>query len=156
MFEIFSILRAFSSGIKKLSPNRNLIEQNLSEFSSLTGSSLVLLLSSDGLVLAEYFTPEAMEITKIQKSEELLNVFEVVAPQFTTLFKIFNKFKTFEKDEATFRVSDSIIVVKRLEIVNYELYILFLIDHESKKDIINKNLQDLLNRTQDLLLRYIS
>jgi len=156
MFEIFSILRAFSSGIAKLSPNRNLIEQNLREFSSLTGSSLGLLLSSDGLVLAESFTPEAMEITKMQNSEELLNVFEVVAPQFTTLLKIFYKFKTSEKEEAIFRVSDAVILLKRLEIVNYELYILFLIDNERKRDIINQNLQDFLNRTQDLLLRYIS
>ena len=156
VFEIFSILRAFSSGIAKLSPNRKLIEQNLSEFSSLTGSSLILLLSSDGLVLAEHFTPEAMEITKMLKSEELLKVFEAVAPQFTILLKIFHKFKTSEKEEAIFRVSDSIILLKRLEIVNYELYILFLIDKEGKKDIINQNLQDFLNRTQDLLLRYIS
>ncbi len=156
MFEIFSILRAFSSGIAKLSPNRNLIEKNLSELSSLTGSSLALLLSSDGLVLAEHFTPEAMKITKMQKSEELLNVFEVVAPQFTTLFKIFYKFKISAKEEAIFRVSDSVILLKRLEIVKYELYILFLIGDESKKDIINQNLQDFLNRTQDLLLRYIS
>jgi len=156
VFEIFSILRAFSSGIAKLSPNRNLIEQNLNEFSSLTGSSLVLLLSSDGLVLAEYFTPDAMEITKMQNSEELLNVFWVVAPQITTLLKIFYKFKTSEKEEAIFRVSDSVILLKRVEIVNYELYVLFLIDNESKKDIINQNLQDFLNRTQDLLLRYIS
>jgi len=156
VFEIFSILRAFSSGIAKLSPNRNLIEQNLREFSSLTGSSLVLLLSSNGLVLAESFTPEAMEITKMQNSEELLNVFEVVAPQFTTLLKIFHKFKASEKEEAIFRVSDSIILLKRIEVVNHELYILFLIDNESKKDIINQNLQDFLNRTQDLLLRYIS
>jgi len=156
VFEILSILRAFSSGIAKLSPNRKLIEQKLNEFSSLTSSSLILLLSSDGLVLAEYFTPEAMIITKMQKSEELLNVFEVVAPQFTTLLKIFYKFKTSEKEEATFRVSDSIILLKRLEIVTYELYILFLIDNESKKDIINQNLQDFLNRIQDLLLRYIS
>ncbi len=156
MFEIFSILRAFSSGIAKLSPNRNLIEHNLSEFSSLTGSSLVLLLSSEGLVIAEHFTPEAMEITKMEKSEDLLNVFEVVAPQFTMLFKIFYKFKTSEKEEAILRVSDSVILLKRVEIVNYELYILFLINNENKKDIINQNLQDFLNRTQDLLLRYIS
>jgi GTPase SAR1 family protein len=156
LFEIFSILRAFSSGISKLSPNRNLLEQNLSEFSSLTGSSLILLLSSDGLVLAEHFTPEAMKITKMQNSEELLNVFEVVAPQFTTLLKIFYKFKSSEKEEAIFRVSDSIILLKRLEVVNYELFILFLIDNESKKDIINQNLQNFLNRTQDLLLRHIS
>ena len=156
LFEIFSILRAFSSGISKLSPNRNLLEQNLSEFSSLTGSSLILLLSSDGLVLAEHFTPEAMKITEMQNSEELLNVFEVVAPQFTTLLKIFYKFKSSEKEEAIFRVSGSIILLKRLEVVNYELFILFLIDNESKKDIINQNLQNFLNRTQDLLLRHIS
>jgi GTPase SAR1 family protein len=156
VFEIFSILRAFSSGIAKLSPNRDLIEKNLGEFSTLTGSSLVQLLSSDGLVLGEHFTPEAMEITKMQKSEELLNIFEVVAPQFTTLFKIFYKFKTSEKEEATFRVSDSIILIKRLEIVNYELFILFLINDESKKESINQNLQGFINRTQDLLLRYIS
>ncbi|MHA1349754.1 MAG: ADP-ribosylation factor-like protein, partial [Promethearchaeota archaeon] len=142
LFEIFSILRAFSSGISKLSPNRNLLEQNLSEFSSLTGSSLILLLSSDGLVLAEHFTPEAMKITEMQNSEELLNVFEVVAPQFTTLLKIFYKFKSSEKEEAIFRVSNSIILLKRLEVVNYELFILFLIDNESKKDIINQNLQN--------------
>ncbi|GAG71293.1 unnamed protein product, partial [marine sediment metagenome] len=61
-----------------------------------------------------------------------------------------------EKEEAIFRVSDAVILLKRLEIVKYELYILFLIDDESKKDIINQNLQDFLNRTQDLLLRYIS
>jgi len=137
MFEIFSILRAFSSGIAKLSPNKNLIEQNLSEFSSLTGSSLVLLLSSEGLVLAEHFTPEAMEITKMQKSEELLNVFSIAAPQFTTLLKIFYKFKTAEHEEAIFRVSDSVILLKRVKIVNYELYILFLINNENKKDIIS-------------------
>ena len=156
MFEIFSILRAFSAGIAKLSPNKDLIEQNLSEFSSLTGSSLVLLLSSDGLVLAENFTPEAMEITKMQKSEDLLNVFGVVAPQFTTLFKIFYKFKSSENEETIFRISDSIILLKRLKIVNYELFILFLIDNENKKESINQHLQDFLNRTQDLLLRYIA
>ena len=92
----------------------------------------------------------------MQNSEELINVFEVVAPQFTTLFKIFYKFKLSEKEEAIFRVSNSIILLKRVEIVNYELYILFLIDNENKKDVINQNLQDFLNRTQDLLLRYIA
>jgi len=138
-----------------LSPNKNLIEKNLREFSDLTGSSLALLLSSDGLVLAEYFTTEAKIIAKMQKSEELLNIFSVIAPQFTTLFKIFHNFKMSEKEEAIFRVSDSIIFLKRVEIVSYELYLLFLIDNENKKEIINQNLQDFLNRTQDLLLRYI-
>lgn len=156
LFQIFSILRAFSSGIAKLSPNRNLVEHNLREFSSTTGASLILLLSSDGLVLAESFTPEALQITEMQKSEDLLNVFEVVAPQFTMLFKIFSNFKATEKDEATFKVSDSVILFKKLRVLNYAMYVLFLLDEENKKEKINQNLQEFLNRTQDLLIRYIS
>ena len=92
----------------------------------------------------------------MQKSEDLLNVFEVVAPQFTMLFKIFSNFKATEKNEATFNVSESVILFKKLQILNYEMYVLFLLDQENKKEIINKNIKEFLNRTQDLLIRYIS
>ncbi|NVM46553.1 MAG: 50S ribosome-binding GTPase [Candidatus Lokiarchaeota archaeon] len=156
LFEIFSILRAFSSGVAKLSPNRNLVEHNLEEFSTTTGAFLILLLSSDGLVLAESFRPKALKITEMEKSEDLLNVFEVVAPQFTMLFKIFANFKATEKDEATFKVSDSVILFKKIRVLNYDMYVLFLLDEENKKDLINQNLQEFLKRTQDLLIRYIS
>jgi GTPase SAR1 family protein len=156
LFQIFSILRAFSSGVAKLSPNRNLLEHNLEEFSTTTGTSLILLLSSDGLVLAESFTPKALKITEMEKSEDLLNVFEVVAPQFTMLFKIFSNFKATEKEEATFKVSDSIILFKKIRVLNYDMYVLFLLDEENKKDQINQHLQEFLKRTQDLLIRYIS
>ena len=156
LFQIFSILRAFSSGIAKLSPNRDLVEHNLGEFSLATNASLILLLSSDGLVLAESFNSKALQITEMQNSEELLNVFEVVAPQFTMLFKIFSNFKATEKDEATFTVSDSIILFKKILVLNYDMYILFLLDDESKKESINQYVKEFLNRTQDLLIRYIS
>jgi GTPase SAR1 family protein len=156
LFQIFSILRAFSSGIAKLSPNRDLVEHNLGEFSLATDASLILLLSSDGLVLAESFNPKALQITEMQNSEELLNVFEVVAPQFTMLFKIFSNFKATEKDEATFKISDSIILFKKILVLNYEMYILFLIDDENKKESINQHVKNFLDRTQDLLIRYIS
>jgi len=156
LFQIFSILRAFSSGVAKLSPNKDLVELNLQEFSLATGASLILLLSSDGLVLAESLTPRALQITEMQKSEDLLNVFEVVAPQFTMLLKIFSEFKATEKDEAIFKVSDSIILFKKIQVLNYSMYILFLLDEENKKEQINQNLQDFLKRTQDLLIRYIS
>jgi len=156
LFQIFSILRAFSSGVAKLSPNRKLVEHNLEEFSTTTGTSLILLLSSDGLVLAESFTPKALKITEMEKSEDLLNVFEVVAPQFTMLFKIFSNFKATEKEEVTFKVSISIILFKKIRVLNYDMYVLFLLDEENKKDQINQHLQEFLKRTQDLLIRYIS
>ena len=156
VFQIFTILRAFSSGIAKLSPNRDLIVHNLHTFSSKMGVYLALLLNSDGLVLAEFYTPEAMKITKMQKSEDLLNVFEVVAPQFAMLFKIFSKYKAAEKEESIFKVSNSVILFKRIKVLHYDMFILFLLDKENTKEKINQNIQDFLNRTQDLLIRYIS
>ena len=156
IFRLFSILRAFSSGISKLSPNKELIGHNLENFSRETGTYLTLMLNSDGLVLADYYTPEAVFLTNIPKTEELLNVFEITAPQFAILFKIFSKYKAIKEDEAVFKVAESTILFKKINVYRYEMYLLFLLDDEIKKDKINNNLPNFLNRTKDLLIRYIA
>ncbi len=156
IFRLFSILRAFSSGISKLSPNKELIGHNLENFSRETGTYLTLMLSSDGLMLADYYTPEAVSLTNIPKTEELLNVFEITAPQFAILFKIFSKYKAIKENEAVFKVANSTILFKKINIYRYEMYLLFLLDDEIKKDKINENLPNFLNRTKDLLIRYIA
>ncbi|MFX0018326.1 MAG: ADP-ribosylation factor-like protein [Promethearchaeota archaeon] len=156
IFRLFSILRAFSSGISKLSPNKELIGHNLENFSRETGSYLTLMLNSDGLVLADYYTPEAVALTNISKTAELLNVFEISAPQFALLFKIFSKYKAIKEDEAVFKVADSTILFKKINIYRYEMYLLFLLDEEIKKDKVNDSLPNFLNRTKDLIIRYIA
>lgn len=156
IFQLFTILRAFSSGISKLSPNRDLIELNLSRLSEKTRSYLSLLLSIDGLVLADYYNPKATKITKMPKTTEMVNVFEITAPQFAVLFKIFSKYKAVKQGEAIFKVANAVIFFKRIQISDADMYLLFLVDEEKKKEEINKNLPDFLNKTQDLLLRYIS
>ncbi len=155
IFQIFTILRAFSSGISKLSPNRDLINHNLKNFSLITKTYLTQLLSIDGLVLADYYSNKAMELTKIPKSE-VINVFEVSAPQFAVLFKIFARFKALKQDEAVFKVANSVIIFHRIQIEDNIMFFLFLVDDENKKDKIKKELSAFLNYTQDLLLRYIA
>ncbi len=156
IFQIFTILRAFSSGISKLSPNRNLINHNLKNFSLKTNAYLTLLLSVDGLVLADFYSPKARKLTKIAESEELINVFEVTAPQFAMLFKIFSRFKALKQEEAIFKVADSVILFKKIQVAENDMFILFLIDNEKRKEKINAKLVDFLDQTKDLLLRYIS
>ncbi|MFW9946296.1 MAG: ADP-ribosylation factor-like protein [Candidatus Odinarchaeota archaeon] len=156
IFRLFSILRAFSSGISKLSPNKELIGHNLENFSRETGTYLALMLNNDGLVLADYYTPEAVSLTNIPKTEELLNVFEITAPQFAMLFKIFSKYKAIKEDEAIFKVAESTILFKKINIYRYEMYLLFLLDDENKKEKIKISLPNFLNRTKDLLIRYIA
>ncbi|MFW9879065.1 MAG: ADP-ribosylation factor-like protein [Candidatus Thorarchaeota archaeon] len=156
IFEIITILRAFSSGISKLSPNRNLINHNLKNFSLKINSYLTLLLSADGLVLADFYSPKARKLTKIVESEELINVFEVTAPQFAMLYKIFSKFKALQQEEAIFKVANSVILFRKIQTVENDMFILFLIDNEKRKEKINTRLGDFLNQTEDLLLRYIA
>jgi GTPase SAR1 family protein len=156
IFQLFSILRAFSSGISKLSPNRDLINLNLKRFSKQTNVPLALLLSMDGLVLADHYTSEAITITKMPKSEELINVFEITAPQFAVLFKIFSKYKAVEQDEAIFKIAKSVIFFKRIKISETNMFFLLLLDNEKKKDLINREIPNFLNQIGDLLLRYIS
>ncbi len=155
IFQTFTILRAFSSGISKLSPNRELLTYNLKKFSLDTKTYLTLLLSIDGLVLADFYSSEATNLTEIPKTE-VINVFEVSAPQLATLFKIFAKFKALQQEEAIFKVANSIILFKRIEIEENSMFLLFLTDDEKKKKIINKKLPNFLNQTKDLLLRYIA
>ena len=156
IFQIFTILRAFSSGISKLSPNRNLINHNLKNFSVSTKAYLTLLLSEDGLVLADFYSSKARKLTKIPKSEELINVFEVTAPQFAMLYKIFSRFKALQEEEAIFKVSESVILFKRIKVAEETMFILFLIDSEKRKEKINTKLSDFLSQTKELLLRYIA
>ncbi len=155
IFQIFTILRAFSSGISKLSPNRDLLTYNLKNFSLKTKTYLTLLLSIDGLVLANFYSAEAMNLTQIPKSE-VINVFEVSAPQFATLFKIFAKFKALQQEEAIFKVANSVIVFKRIQIEENSMFLLFLIEDEKKKELISAELTNFLKKSKDLLLRYIA
>lgn len=156
IFQIYSILRAFSSGLSKLSPNKELISHNLKNFSIETDIYLSLMLSNDGLVLAEDYSHKAVSLTKISQTDELLNIFEITAPQFAMLFKIFSRYKALKENEAVFKVADSTILFKKINVYRYEMYLLFLLDDESKKDRINELLPHFLKRTQDLLIRYIS
>ena len=156
IFEIFTILRAFSYGIAKLSPNRDLIKHKLDSFAKSCNVYLTLLLTNEGLVLADQFTSKALALTRMPKSEELISVFEITAPQFAILFKIFSKYRNVEKDEAIFKVANSVILFKKFRVEDYDMFLLFLIDDEDKKEKISKHLPMFLEQTQDLLLRFIS
>ncbi|MFX1273417.1 MAG: ADP-ribosylation factor-like protein [Promethearchaeota archaeon] len=168
IFSIFSILRAFSSGISNLSPNRDMINYNLKGFSEKNKIFLSLILTDDGLVLADYYSNSYVLLTEFLEFEEIAleseeyeerkirDVFEITAPQFAIIYKIFSKFKALKKEEALFKISHSVILIKRVIVLGNELFILILIDDENKKIEIDNSLNDFLNRNKELLLRYIS
>ena len=163
IFSVFSILRAFSSGISKLSPNKKLINHNLNRYFSDKGVHLSLMLTYEGLVLADYYADNSTLLQDFPGAEidteemvNIRNIFEVTAPQFVMLYKIFSEFRTLEKEEAVFKIAESFILFKKVKISDYNLFFLFLLENEVQKEEISKVLPKFLETTGDLLLRYIS
>jgi hypothetical protein len=115
-----------------------------------------LLLTVDGLVLADYYSSRVKELIELPKDEDLINIFELSAPEFTRLFKIFSRYKSSEVKEAVFNVSDSIIFLKKAQMKEFIMYLLFLIESEDKIEIINSKFPKFIETTQDLIIRYIS
>ncbi|MFW9942451.1 MAG: hypothetical protein ACFFFT_15540, partial [Candidatus Thorarchaeota archaeon] len=60
------------------------------------------------------------------------------------------------QEEAVFKVADSVILFKKIQVAENDMFILFLIDNEKRKEKINTKLTTFLDQTNDLLLRYIS
>ncbi|MBN1802454.1 MAG: 50S ribosome-binding GTPase [Candidatus Lokiarchaeota archaeon] len=160
IFSLFSVLRAFSSGIAQLSPNRDLIQFNLQTFSKENGISLILLLSQDGLLLADHASKTLSSSKHLSNSgtigTNMKEIFEITAPQFTTLFKIFEKFKALREKETIFKIADSVILFKRAKLDGQDIFLLFLIDEEQKKNHINQNLPEFLSRNSGLISRYMA
>ena len=63
---------------------------------------------------------------------------------------------TGQKEEAIFKVANPVILFKKIQIEENNMFLLFLIDDEKRKKTINKQLSEFLNQTKDLLLRYIA
>ncbi len=156
IFSIYSILRAFSTGISKLSPNRELINFNLKNFANRTGIDLALLLNNEGLILADFYSSDEIALKEPTLPSELSELFSITAPQFAMLYKIFSKFKALEKEEALFSIANSVILLKKFQIADYEMFLLFLMDESIKKNKIEELLPNFVYRTSDLLLGYIS
>jgi GTPase SAR1 family protein len=159
IFDVVSIMRAFSSGISKLSPNRALIDYNLKNLSLKVGSKLSLLLSEEGLVLADFYSENILNVLNTTQSEELImNVFEMTAPQFAMIFKIFSQFKTLRKNEAIFDIANSKILIKRISTLENmkKIFILFLFEKNRYKEKIDSLLPGFINRIKDLIIGYIA
>ncbi len=149
IFEITTVLRAFSEGIKKLSFNRKLINYNLKKFSRKINAYITLLLSNDGLILSNYYS------TQIKPKEIIQDVLEITAPQFTIIYKIFYKFKALNKEQAIFEVANSIFLIKRTKILGQDIFILFVLNNLNKQNKINILLPEFLDRIKSLLTTYI-
>lgn len=84
IFDITSILRSFSGGISFLSPNKEIIDFKLREYSEILNADTLLLFNENGLVISYYNKDFDYDL---KHDQELKNVFETLGPQYIEIFK---------------------------------------------------------------------
>jgi len=147
IFVHWSLINAYSFGLRQLSPNRDLFRHQLKRFAKKTGTDALLLINESGIILSSY--------AKNQISEK---VFEISAPYFQTLYKTFKEFKLLKKDFiVTFGLTDDSkkLIFKKIKVVKYNLYLLLLLDDQIIIEKIENNLPDLTTNLVELINTYI-
>ncbi|MBD3351378.1 MAG: hypothetical protein GF364_07815 [Candidatus Lokiarchaeota archaeon] len=175
IFEPTTILTAFSNGITLLSPNRDIAEFKLKEYSKLLNASALILFNDNGLVIAEYASDPAFDMTH---NYLLKYVFETLGPQYIGIFKnLITEKCLIETRNDTDNISEdfakllkhpedvlfktklndgAIILIKRMQILDYSIYVLMFLKNNilSNKEI-NNYLDRLLEDFSKILQVYI-
>jgi len=147
IFDHWSLITAYSFGLSRLSPNRELFRNQLKKFAKKTNSDAILLLNENGIILSNF-----------SKTDVSGKVFEISAPHFQNLYKTFKEFKLLEQD---FIVSSGItdkskkVMFKKITVGKYNLYLLLFLEKSLEIEKIEKNLPYFSKNIGDLIQTYI-
>lgn len=137
IFDLYSILNAFSYGIRQLSPNREMLNHVLHDFIRDQHLQTGLLLNENGIVLTATELEQQLE-NKINPNLKMSQIFEVAAPQFTSLaakFQSFNSIPYVGMIKYEFSPQD-FVLLKSFTINNFHLFVLFYSQEKDKESVI--------------------
>jgi hypothetical protein len=147
IFSHWSLISAYSYGLSQLSPNRELFNQQLKNFSNKTNADAIILLNENGIILSNY-----------SKDEISGKVFEISAPHFKTLYKTFKEFKILKEDlivSSGITDDSKILIFKKIKVDKYNLYLLLLIEKNVGISKIEDNLPFLTENLVQLINTYL-
>ncbi len=153
IFSIYSVLNAFSYGLRQLSPNRPLLEHLLHDFIKQHDISTALLLNENGLVLASVEQKHSISGEHIA----IQQIFEIAAPQFTTIAQQFSQIHPDLKDQISkyqFSSTDYVIMYK-FHVDEFKFFLLFYSKNSALEQILKENFETLRNKIHNLLVLYI-
>ncbi|MHA1730945.1 MAG: ADP-ribosylation factor-like protein [Promethearchaeota archaeon] len=144
VFDSWSLISAFSYGISRLSPNREVFRVQLEWLAKKLGAHAVLLLNENALVISDYAEDEVAG-----------KVFEMSAPHFQSLYRTFKEFRLMEKDRAHWKMEGSAIFYEKLAVGAYSLYLMIWGDEERKLEKLPDFLDEFVGRISGLIEAYL-
>lgn len=145
VFDTWSLVSAFSYGLSRLSPNREIFRVQLEGLAQHLKARAILLLNENALVISDWAEDEISG-----------KVFEASAPHFQSLYRTFKKFKLMKKDSADWKMEEGVIHFERLLIDGHHLYLMaFLPEFSSWDGDLDATLTDFVERISGLVDTYL-
>ncbi|MFX1329727.1 MAG: ADP-ribosylation factor-like protein [Promethearchaeota archaeon] len=127
IFDIKSIMDAFSSGLSMLFEKMEMVSQLFSEISKNYNAILIALFDFKGITLGEYYRPHLQLMEKLKIYEIYLELQKRVISESRTLLEFSDKFESGERFSGLIEV---------LNFGNLDFYLLFIVE-EDEKDLAN-------------------
>ncbi len=153
IFSIYSVLNAFSYGLRQLSPNRELLEHLLKDFISKNDILTGLLMNENGLVIASVQRPLIVKNNILPINQ----VFEIAAPQFTTIAHQFSQFNPRAEGTAIkYQFSEEdFVYLRKFQVHEFTFFGLFYSKSSKTDKILKEKFEKFKNRIENLLILYI-
>jgi hypothetical protein len=153
IFSSFSILNAFSYGIRQLSPNREMLEHLIWEFLIQNNLITGLLVNKDGLVLAaqEIIEPEHKFVLSRNQ------IFEITASNFTSIAQQFSDYMPSQSDTTLYNFSEEdVVYLKRFREEDFIFYFIFYSKLKEAEEAIKANFEGFVEKIRNLLHFYLN
>ncbi|MFX1387783.1 MAG: ADP-ribosylation factor-like protein [Promethearchaeota archaeon] len=121
IFDIKSIMDAFSSGLSMLFEKMEMVSNLFSEISKNYNSILIALFDAKGITLGEYYRPHLQLKEKIKIYEKYLDLQKRVVTENRTLLEFSDKFKSGERFSG---------IIEVLQFGTLDFYLLFIVEED--------------------------
>lgn len=121
IFDIKSIMDAFSSGLSMLFEKIEMVSNLFAEISKNYNTILISLFDAKGITLGEYFRPHLQLLQKIKIYEIYLDLQKRIVSENRTLYEFSDKFENGERFSG---------IVEVLKFGNLEFFLLFIIEED--------------------------
>lgn len=123
IFDIKSVMDAFSSGLSMLFEKIEMVSNLFSEISKNYNAILISLFDAKGITLGEYYRPHLQLLQKIKIYEIYLDLQKRIIEEKRTLFEFSDKFENGERFSG---------IIEVLKFGNLDFFLLFIIEEDEK------------------------
>ena len=144
IFDHWTLLQAFSFGVSRLSPNREIAHLQLRRLAESIHAEGVYLLNERGMILSD-FVQEATTAVPL----------EISIPHLYSIFRNFKNGNLLQKDRLTWNVDERVVTLQKLALPKYVLYLVVQFRSVNDLPLLDKNLDDFINRITGLVQNYL-